>query len=290
MAIKYTEEFELYSYGESLASQTARVGLAEKAIDYKQHRVGLESTGEHLQKAYKAINPASLVPTLVHNGQPIYDSVKILEYLDSFVPNQGATLFPADSEKNVQVRALVKEFSLDETVEIGENFGTCMAGLSTQMLAYLLCKRPFWTVVWDYLTKHPSRDRVPIFILIRLLGKPPGFKYREFVSGVAKGMIFIEKTLSHDGPFIAGEYSAADVLLAQGFHRLEITAFHKVLESDQFPNIKQYWPRLQQRESFKAGILDYEEDEWSECKAALYGEGENPDIEYFWSEVKRFNQ
>ena len=41
MAIKYTEEFELYSYGESLASQTARVGLAEKAIDYKQHRVGL---------------------------------------------------------------------------------------------------------------------------------------------------------------------------------------------------------------------------------------------------------
>ena len=57
MAIKYTEEFELYSYGESLASQTARVGLAEKAIDYKQHRVGLESTGEHLQKAYKAINP-----------------------------------------------------------------------------------------------------------------------------------------------------------------------------------------------------------------------------------------
>ena len=189
--------------------------------------------------------------------------------------------FPRTSEKNAQVRALVKEFSLDETVEIGENFGTCMAGLSTQMLAYLLCKRPFWTVVWDYLTKHPSRDRVPIFILIRLLGKPPGFKYREFVSGVAKGMIFIEKTLSHGGPFIAGEYSAADVLLAQGFPPMEITAFHKVLESDQFPNIKQYWPRLQQRESYKAGILDYEEDEWSECKARIIWGGRKPRYRVF---------
>ena len=83
MAIEHNQEFELYGYGESLASQTARVGLAEKGITYTQHRVGLESTGEHLQKAYKAINPASLVPTLVHNGQPIYDSIKILEYLDA---------------------------------------------------------------------------------------------------------------------------------------------------------------------------------------------------------------
>ena len=288
MAIEYNQEFELYGYGESLASQTARVGLAEKGITYKQHRVGLESTGEHLQKAYKAINPASLVPTLVHNGQPIYDSIKILEYLDALEPDQGARLYPADAKKNTEVRALVKEFSLDESVGIGENFGTSMAGLSTQMLAYLLCKRPLWTVIWDYLTKHPSRDRVPIFILVRILGKPPRFKYRQFVSGVAKGMVFIENTLSHGNEFIVGEYSAADVLLAQLFHRLEITAFHKVLQSDQFPNISLYWPRLQQRESYKLGILDFEEDEWSECKAALYGEQENPDIDYFWSQVNRF--
>jgi glutathione S-transferase len=288
MAIEYNQEFELYGYGESLASQTARVGLAEKVITYKQHRVGLESTGEHLQKAYKAINPASLVPTLVHNGQPIYDSIKILEYLDALEPDQGARLYPADAKKNTEVRALVEEFSLDESVGIGENFGTSMAGLSTQMLAYLLCKRPLWTVIWDYLTKHPSRDRVPIFILVRILGKPPRFKYRQFVSGVAKGMVFIENKLSHGNGFIAGEYSAADVLLAQLFHRLEITAFHKVLQSDQFPNISLYWPRLQQRESYKLGILDFEEDEWSECKAALYGEQENPDIDYFWLQVNRF--
>ena len=290
MAIAYNQEFELYGYGESLASQTARVGLAEKGITYKQHRVGLESTGEHLQKAYKAINPASLVPTLVHNGQPIYDSIKILEYLDFLAPNQGAKLYPADTAKNAEVQALVKEFSLDEGVGIGENFGTSMAGLSTQMLAYLLCKRPLWTVIWDYLTKHPSRDRVPIFILVRILGKPPGFKYRQFVSSVAKGMVFIEKKLSHSNGFIAGDYSAADVLLAQLFHRLEITAFHKVLQSDQFPNIKLYWPRLQQRESYKLGILDFEEEEWRECKEALYGEDENPDIGHFWSEVNRFRE
>lgn len=290
MAIEHNQEFELYGYGESLASQTVRVGLAEKGITYKQHRVGLESTGEHLQKAYKAINPASLVPTLVHNGQPIYDSIKILEYLDALAPNQGARLYPSDTANNTEVRALVKEFSLDEGVAIGENFGTSMAGLSTQMLAVLLCKRPMWTVIWDYLTKHPSRDRVPIFILVRILGKPPRFKYRQFVSSVAKGMVFIEQQLSHGNEFIAGQYSAADVLLAQLFHRLEVTAFHKVLQSDQLPMIRQYWPRLQQRESYKLGILDFEEEEWNECKKALYGEEENPDIGHFWSEVNRFRQ
>lgn len=287
MAITYHQEFELYSYGESLASQTARVGLAEKGISYKQHRIGLESTGEHLQKAYQAINPASLVPTLVHNGQPVYDSVKILEYLDTLVPDQGARLYPADAKKNTEVRALVNEFSLDESIAVGDNFGTSMAGLSTQMLAYLLCKRPLWTVIWDYLTKHPIRDRVPIFIGVRILGKPPRSKYRQFVSSAARGIVFIEKTLSHGEAYIAGQYSAADVLLAQLFHRLEITAFHNVLQSDQLPFIKDYWPRLQQRASYQAGILDFEEEEWSECKETLYGDDENPEIDYFWSEVKR---
>jgi hypothetical protein len=63
-----------------------------------------------------------------------------------------------------------------------------------------------------------------------------------------------------------------------------------VLKSEQFPNIKAYWQRLQQRESYKAGILDFEEEEWAECKAALYGDEENPDIDYFWSEVERLTQ
>ena len=290
MSIQYTEEFELYAYGESLASQTVRVALAEKGISYKQHRIGLESTGEHLQKAYKAINPASLVPTLIHNGVPIYDSVRIIDYIDSVAPEQSEKLFPADPAKSSEVRGLVKEFCLDESVGIGENFGTSVAGISTQMLAYLLCKRPFRSVVWDYLTKHPSRERVPIFILLRILGRPPRTKYRYFVSGVAKGVLFIEKTLAHGGQFIAGQYSAADVLLTQLFHRLEITAFHTVLKSEQFPKIKAYWQRLQQRESYKAGILDFEEEEWAECKAALYGDKENPDIDYFWSEVERLTQ
>jgi glutathione S-transferase len=287
MPIKHSQEFELYSYGESLASQTARVGLAEKMIDYQQHRIGLESTGEHLQQAYKAINPRSLVPTLVHRGEPIYDSVKILEYLDAWAPNQGARLYPADNKHNAQVQALVREFALDESIEIGDNLGTSVAGISTQMLAYLLCKRPLWTVIWEYLTQHPSRERVPIFIMLRILGRPPRFKYRQFVRGVARGMVLVENALAHGEAFIAGEYSAADVLLAQLFHRLEITAFHSVLQSDQLPMIRAYWPRLQQRESYQAGIVNFEEDEWRECKATLYGERDNPDVGHFWAEVAR---
>ena len=103
-------------------------------------------------------------------------------------------------------------------------------------------------------------------------------------------MVSIENSLAHGDEFVAGSYSAADVLLAQLFHRLEITAFHKVLQSDLLPRIKAYWPRLQQRSSYQEAILDFEEDEWTECKAVLYGTGENPEITHFWSEVKRFSR
>ena len=40
--------FELYGYGESVASNMARVALAEKKVTYKYNVVYLESKGEHL--------------------------------------------------------------------------------------------------------------------------------------------------------------------------------------------------------------------------------------------------
>ena len=43
-------DFELYGYGESVASNMARVALAEKKITYKYNVIFLESKGEHLTK------------------------------------------------------------------------------------------------------------------------------------------------------------------------------------------------------------------------------------------------
>ena len=55
---------ELYGYGESVASNMARVALSEKKIAYKYNIIYLESKGQHLTKEYRNLNPKNLVPTM----------------------------------------------------------------------------------------------------------------------------------------------------------------------------------------------------------------------------------
>jgi hypothetical protein len=48
-------KIELYGYGESVASNMARVALSEKNISYKYNLLYLESKGDHLSKKYKIL-------------------------------------------------------------------------------------------------------------------------------------------------------------------------------------------------------------------------------------------
>ncbi|MDC3325357.1 glutathione S-transferase N-terminal domain-containing protein [Gammaproteobacteria bacterium] len=50
-------KIELYGYGESVASNMARVALSEKNISYEYNLLYLESKGDHLSKEYKKLNP-----------------------------------------------------------------------------------------------------------------------------------------------------------------------------------------------------------------------------------------
>ena len=84
---------ELYGYGESVASNIARVALSEKKIFFKYNVIFLESKGDHLTKEYKKINPKNLVPTLIDNGVPIPDSIKIMRHIDKNYPDNGEYLF-----------------------------------------------------------------------------------------------------------------------------------------------------------------------------------------------------
>jgi len=91
---------ELYGYGESVASNIARVALSEKKINFKYNIIYLESKGDHLTKEYKKLNPKNLVPTLIDNGVPIPDSIEIMRHIDKKYPNQGEYLFPYSQNDN----------------------------------------------------------------------------------------------------------------------------------------------------------------------------------------------
>ena len=275
----------LYGYGESVASNMARLALSEKKLKYNYNLVYLESKGEHLRDSYKKLNPKTLIPTLVIDDKPIPDSIEIMKYIDKEFPNQGESLFPKD---DIEFDKLLDYLFLDDKKELGETFGTTGGGISIPVLAKLLCKRSFFSVLWDYLRNHGVSKRKPIFIMVRLLGGPPPGVYKKMMSFLAKHLIYTENYLNHGKEFIYGDsYSAADCCLTALLHRVQEMRFYGVFDGKKLPNLSKYWNNISSRPSYTEAIINYETGEWKPELIGLYGEGPNDHNDLLWTEINK---
>jgi glutathione S-transferase len=279
-------KIELYGYGESVASNMARVALSEKNISYEYNLLYLESKGDHLAKKYKKLNPKNLVPTLIDNGNIIPDSIQIMRYINSTYTD-GTDLFPENINQD-RFKKLLDFVKLDEEKELGETLGTTAGGISATVLVRLLCKRPLLSVIWDYSTKHSIKKRVPIFILLRILGKPPEKLCKKMALALSKHLVYIEEILRHEKPFMIGnQYTAIDSCMTSILHRVNEMRFSSLLSSPKLPNLANYWATLQARQSYKEGILDYVTGEWEVEIQTLYGSGSNKYEDLAVSEINR---
>lgn len=93
----------LYNYYRSSTSYRVRIALHLKQLEFEYRPVHLlNNGGEQFSESYLKLNPQAEVPTLVHNQNPIGQSMAIIEYLDEVFPD--VRLFPTDSLKKAQVR------------------------------------------------------------------------------------------------------------------------------------------------------------------------------------------
>ncbi|WP_043286269.1 glutathione S-transferase family protein [Paraburkholderia oxyphila] len=106
---------ELYNAMQSTCSQKVRLTLAEKGLDFVEHRMKLFKN-EQLAPEYLKLNPNGVVPTLVHDGVPIIDSSVIMEYLDEEYPQ--TPLRPADHKARANMRAWMRFFEEVPTVAV----------------------------------------------------------------------------------------------------------------------------------------------------------------------------
>jgi len=67
---------ELYNNTNSVCAQKVRLALTEKGLQAREHMLKLQ--GDQFDPAYLMLNPNGVVPTLVHDGQPITESAVIL--------------------------------------------------------------------------------------------------------------------------------------------------------------------------------------------------------------------
>ena len=82
-----------------------RIALNLKGIKPELRFVHLLKDGGQQHTAeYKALNPQELIPTLVHDGHLITQSLAIIEYLDEIVPEPP--LLPRDALGRARVREI----------------------------------------------------------------------------------------------------------------------------------------------------------------------------------------
>jgi glutathione S-transferase len=93
---------ELYNFSQSTCSLKVRLCLAEKRLDWVDKRL-VSKDHDHLSDWYLKLNPNGVVPTLIHDGRPVFESSVIMEYLEDVYPE--TPLRPADSYELARMRA-----------------------------------------------------------------------------------------------------------------------------------------------------------------------------------------
>jgi maleylacetoacetate isomerase len=105
-------DFTLYGYFRSSAAFRARIALNLKGIKPEMKFVHLLKDGgrQHFPD-YARLNPQEIVPTLVHDGHTIGQSLAIIEYLDEIAPEPP--LLPKDPAGRARVRQLAYAVACD---------------------------------------------------------------------------------------------------------------------------------------------------------------------------------
>jgi maleylacetoacetate isomerase/maleylpyruvate isomerase len=93
----------LYTYFRSSAAFRVRIALNLKGAAYEPQFVHL-AKGEHLQPAYRTVNPQGLLPALQVDGALLAQSLAIMEYLEETHPRPP--LLPQDPLGRARVRGL----------------------------------------------------------------------------------------------------------------------------------------------------------------------------------------
>jgi maleylacetoacetate isomerase len=94
---------KMYGFWRSIASFRVRVALRLKGFEFEEIPVDILS-GEQFEPAYDAINAGHSLPTLLHSGQTLFQSLPIIEYLDQIRPEPA--LLPVDPAGRAYARAL----------------------------------------------------------------------------------------------------------------------------------------------------------------------------------------
>ncbi len=269
ITLPHTSEWELYHNSFSLCSKKLRVCLAELGLDHASHPIDLIETGcyENVSRRFLAVNPAGLVPVLVHRGHPIYESHDEIVYAARHAGEHGRELLPEDPEIRALVERWVDVASLvgrDPTRGTDRRAGNCIPGLTVPLFASMVRYIPYRRFLPGLLF-HPQKRRPLMLALLKLSGlhrlprlAPALRLVRRSRRDMAKHLDALGERLEKSGgPWIAGRgFTLADVSWVVILDRLVEADWDSHFWGDgRRPAVAAYWRRLQERPSHAAAIV-----------------------------------
>jgi len=266
--VPHEAEFELYHNDFSLCSKKIRMCLAELAIPYVAHHVDLIETGryETLSRRFLAVNPAALVPVLVHHGRPVYESHDILLYASRHA-RASVPLVPEDEESRAVMQRWIDRSSLtgdDPTSALAASAGNCVPGLTVPLFAAMIRDIPTHRII-EGLLFHRLKQRPVVFLVLKAAGLGRVASLPPVRRAVVASRRHLERHLDElgaqiersGGPWILGSrFSLADVSWAVIFERLREADWVTELLGAR-PTLDAYWQRLRDRASYRAAMDDH---------------------------------
>jgi maleylpyruvate isomerase len=95
---------KIYGFWRSIASFRVRVALRLKGLPFEEIPIDILSGEQFKPGGYEAINAERVVPTLIHDGHSVFQSLAIIEYLDDM--QLQPRLVPADAKERAYARSL----------------------------------------------------------------------------------------------------------------------------------------------------------------------------------------
>jgi glutathione S-transferase len=231
---------ELYNFAQSTCSQKVRICLEEKGLLWTDHRL-VSADHVHLSDWYLRLNPNGVVPTLVHNGRPVYESSVILQYLDAIHPEPP--LVPPDAYGQAQMRAWLTYVDLVTTPAArypSFQYGGLRIKFQRMTEAEFAEKMNRRPVKSAFYARMSRADGFPDDVL------------REAFTDLRRSVARMDRMLAEaGGPFLMrGGLSLADLAVAPLIDRLEDLGLEALWE-ERHPAVADWLRRMQALPSYR---------------------------------------
>jgi glutathione S-transferase len=228
---------ELYNFPASTCSLKVRLCLAEKKLDWVDHKLSPGGT-DHLTPEYLKMNPNGVVPTLLHDGDPVVDSSVIIEYLDEVFPDVKLT--PENPKERAAMRWWLRYFEEKPT------------GAVRYPTFQKILIRNFKDMSDDEFKEAAEKRPLKTGFYIRM--GQDGFSDAEINSSLDDIRQTVERIHAaieeNGGPWIMGAfYSLADICVAPLIDRMEDLGYEGLWEKD-LPHVTKWLKQMKARPAY----------------------------------------